>query len=154
MKRLLFWCGSADCAEVLVVGKSIEERKRERRRSSLNSGPAHLIDSLIDKDASKTDAAESVIEEEAAPESTCESCEETIEADASAQGNSDSEDCVPLAVVAELETSEVDAVNDALVSHTTLTIASPKRRSTASVQDETKNASAPKRTSRKKKTNE
>ena len=46
MKRLLFLCGSSNCTEVLVSGKSIEERKRERRRSSLDAAPAHLLDSL------------------------------------------------------------------------------------------------------------
>ena len=46
MRRLLRWCGSAGCTEVMVIGKSIEERKRERRRSSLDAAPAHLLDSL------------------------------------------------------------------------------------------------------------
>ena len=36
-------CLSFGRAEVLVVGKSIEERKRERRRSSLDQEPTHLI---------------------------------------------------------------------------------------------------------------
>ncbi len=44
LKRLLFLCGSSGCTRVEVIGKSIEERKRERRRSSLDSDPVHLID--------------------------------------------------------------------------------------------------------------
>jgi len=43
MKRLLFWCGSGGCTTVKLVGKSIEERKRERRRSDLNAKGAHLV---------------------------------------------------------------------------------------------------------------
>lgn len=44
MTRLLKKCGSAGCANVVVVGKTIEERKRERRRTSLDSAPTHLWD--------------------------------------------------------------------------------------------------------------
>ena len=43
MKRLLFWCGSAKCTTVKLIGKSIEERKRERRRTSLDEKGTHLI---------------------------------------------------------------------------------------------------------------
>ena len=43
MKRLLFWSGSAKCTTVKLIGKSIEERKRERRRESLDEKGAHLI---------------------------------------------------------------------------------------------------------------
>ncbi len=44
LRHLLFLCGSSGCARVEQIGKSIEERKRERRRSDLNSEPVHLID--------------------------------------------------------------------------------------------------------------
>ena len=44
MKRLLFWSGSANCTTVKLIGKSIEERKRDRRRASLNEKGTHLID--------------------------------------------------------------------------------------------------------------
>lgn len=44
LKRMLFWCGSSGCATVSVIGKTIEERKRERRRKSLDSEPVHLVD--------------------------------------------------------------------------------------------------------------
>ena len=44
LKRMLFLCGSSGCATVSVIGKTIEERKRERRRSNLNSEPVHLVD--------------------------------------------------------------------------------------------------------------
>ena len=43
MKRLLALCGSAKCTTVKLIGKSIEERKRERRRESLDEKGAHLI---------------------------------------------------------------------------------------------------------------
>ena len=43
MKRLLFWCGSAKCTEVKLVGKSIEERKRDRRRTNIEAKGTHLI---------------------------------------------------------------------------------------------------------------
>ena len=43
MKRLLFWSGSANCTTVKLVGKSIEERKRERRRANLDEKGTHLI---------------------------------------------------------------------------------------------------------------
>ena len=43
MKRLLFWCGSAKCTTVKLVGKSIEERKRERRRANVDAKGTHLI---------------------------------------------------------------------------------------------------------------
>ena len=44
MKRLLLLCGSNRCARVELVGKSIEERKRERHRTELDQKPAHLFD--------------------------------------------------------------------------------------------------------------
>lgn len=44
LKRMLLWCGSSGCATVSVIGKTIEERKRERRRKSLDSEPVHLVD--------------------------------------------------------------------------------------------------------------
>ena len=44
LKRMLLLCGSLGCTMVSVIGKTIEERKRERRRSSLNSDPVHLVD--------------------------------------------------------------------------------------------------------------
>lgn len=53
MKRLLSRCGSSGCAEVVVVGKSIEERKRERRRTSLDAAPTHLIDTTLDNKLDK-----------------------------------------------------------------------------------------------------
>ncbi len=43
MKRLLFWCGSAKCTVVKLVGKSIEERKRDRRRANVDAKGTHLI---------------------------------------------------------------------------------------------------------------
>ncbi len=43
MKQLLFWCGSANCTTVKLVGKSIEERKRERRRANVDAKGTHLI---------------------------------------------------------------------------------------------------------------
>jgi hypothetical protein len=42
MKRLLFWCGSAGRAIVCMQGKTIEERKRERRRTSLDQKAEHI----------------------------------------------------------------------------------------------------------------
>ena len=44
LKRQLFFCGSYGRAEVILDGKTIEERKRERRRSTLEKTPAHLTD--------------------------------------------------------------------------------------------------------------
>ena len=49
MNRLVALCGSSGCVKVVVVGKTIEERKRERRRSSLDSAPAHLFDVAEEK---------------------------------------------------------------------------------------------------------
>ena len=43
MKRLLFWCGSAKCTTVKLIGKSIEERKRDRRRANVEAKGTHLI---------------------------------------------------------------------------------------------------------------
>ena len=43
MKQLLFWCGSASCTTVKLIGKSIEERKRERRRANVDAKGTHLI---------------------------------------------------------------------------------------------------------------
>ncbi len=44
LRRLLFFCGSAFRANVCVTGRSIEERKRERRRKNLVQDPVHLVD--------------------------------------------------------------------------------------------------------------
>lgn len=43
MKSLLFWCGSANCTTVKLIGKSIEERKRDRRRANVEAKGTHLI---------------------------------------------------------------------------------------------------------------
>ena len=43
IKHLLALCGSAKCTTVKLIGKSIEERKRERRRESLDAKGTHLI---------------------------------------------------------------------------------------------------------------
>ena len=43
MKSLLFWCGSAGCTTVKLIGKSIEERKRDRRRANVDAKGTHLI---------------------------------------------------------------------------------------------------------------
>ena len=43
MKQLLFWCGSANCTTVKLIGKSIEERKRDRRRANVDAKGTHLI---------------------------------------------------------------------------------------------------------------
>ena len=43
MKRLLFWCGSAGCTTVKLIGKTVEERKRERRRANVDAKGTHLI---------------------------------------------------------------------------------------------------------------
>ncbi|MBQ9774070.1 MAG: leucine-rich repeat domain-containing protein [Clostridia bacterium] len=44
LRRMLFFCGSLGCVTVSVIGKSIEERKRARRRASLDTDPVHLVD--------------------------------------------------------------------------------------------------------------
>lgn len=44
VKRMLLLCGSSGRATVCIVGKTIEERRRERRRTSLDSAPTHLMD--------------------------------------------------------------------------------------------------------------
>lgn len=44
LKRLLFWCGSYWRVSVTFEGKTIEERKRERRRATLEQKPTHLLD--------------------------------------------------------------------------------------------------------------
>ncbi len=44
LRRMVRRCGSAGCVKVSLVGKSIEERKRERRRASLTTDPVHLVD--------------------------------------------------------------------------------------------------------------
>jgi hypothetical protein len=43
MKKLLFWCGSAKCTTVKLIGKTVEERKRERRRANVDAKGTHLI---------------------------------------------------------------------------------------------------------------
>ena len=44
IKRQLFLCESAGRATVTFEGKTVEQRKRERRRSTLEQTPTHLID--------------------------------------------------------------------------------------------------------------
>ena len=44
IRRQLFLCLSFGRAKVTVIGKSIEERKRERRRSTVEQTPTHLIE--------------------------------------------------------------------------------------------------------------
>lgn len=44
LDRQLRACMSAGSAEVVVIGKSIDERKRERRRATVEQTPAHLLD--------------------------------------------------------------------------------------------------------------
>lgn len=44
IRRQLFLCGSAGRASVTFEGKTIEERRRERRRTTLEQTPTHLID--------------------------------------------------------------------------------------------------------------
>ena len=44
VRRLLKLCGSSGRAEVVLLGKTIEERKRERRRADLEQKPVHLFD--------------------------------------------------------------------------------------------------------------
>ena len=48
MKIQLILCGSIGRVELIRDGKSIEERKRERRRSTLEQTPVHLINDLSD----------------------------------------------------------------------------------------------------------
>ena len=43
MKQLLFWCGSANCTTVKLIGKTVEERKRDRRRANVDAKGTHLI---------------------------------------------------------------------------------------------------------------
>ena len=47
MKRLLLLCGSWQCTRAVLVGKTVAERKRERRRTTLEQEPTHLIDSTV-----------------------------------------------------------------------------------------------------------
>ncbi len=42
IRRQLFFCGRAGCAEVSMDGLTIEERKRERRRTTLEKKPEHI----------------------------------------------------------------------------------------------------------------
>lgn len=44
MKRMLFFCGSYGRVEVMQIGKTIEERKRERRRTTLEKTVVRLTD--------------------------------------------------------------------------------------------------------------
>ncbi len=48
IKRLLFFCGSLGRAEVVLAGKTVAQRKRERRRTTLEKEPVHLIDPNVD----------------------------------------------------------------------------------------------------------
>ena len=43
IRRAAFLCGSLGCVRVVQVGKTLEERKRERRRTRVEQEPAHLI---------------------------------------------------------------------------------------------------------------
>ena len=43
MKSLLFRCGSAGCTTVKLIGKTVEERKRDRRRANVDAKGTHLI---------------------------------------------------------------------------------------------------------------
>lgn len=49
MKRMLLFCGSYGRVEVLQSGKTIEERKRERRRSTLEKKVVRLTDAPDEK---------------------------------------------------------------------------------------------------------
>lgn len=42
IRRKLFWCGSFLGAEAVMIGKNIEERKRERRRKTLEQNAVHI----------------------------------------------------------------------------------------------------------------
>ena len=42
MRYQLFFCGSAGCAEVRMDGLTLDERKRERRRTTLEKKPEHI----------------------------------------------------------------------------------------------------------------
>ena len=42
IRRQLRFCGSFRCAEAVMIGKTIAERKRERHRSSLEQTAAHI----------------------------------------------------------------------------------------------------------------
>ena len=44
MKQQLFLCGSLGRVRIELVGKSIEERKRERHRTELEQKPVHIMD--------------------------------------------------------------------------------------------------------------
>lgn len=44
LKPKLFLCGSYFRTELVLTGKTIEERKRERRRASVEQSPTHLMD--------------------------------------------------------------------------------------------------------------
>ncbi len=44
VRRMLKLCGSSGRAEVVLLGKTIEERKRERRRADIEQKPVHLFD--------------------------------------------------------------------------------------------------------------
>ena len=72
MKRLLFLCGSWGRVRVELIGKSIEERKRERHRATLEQTPVHIMDTEephFGPDASDEMQAEPAQSECAAPSS-------------------------------------------------------------------------------------
>ena len=48
LKRLLFFCGSLGRAEVVLAGKTVAQRKRERRRTTIEKEPTHLIDPTLE----------------------------------------------------------------------------------------------------------
>lgn len=50
LKRLLFWCGSLGRVRVVMVGETVEERKRARRRTELEQKPVHLTETFPAED--------------------------------------------------------------------------------------------------------
>ena len=51
LRLRLFLCGSVGRVQVVQIGKTIDERKRERRRSTIEQTPVHLInDHNTDRD--------------------------------------------------------------------------------------------------------
>ncbi len=52
LRLRLFLCGSVGRVQVVQIGKTIDERKRERRRSTIEQTPVHLIK---DQDTERTD---------------------------------------------------------------------------------------------------
>lgn len=52
--RMLRLCGSLGCVRVEQSGKTVEERKRERRRSSLETAPTHLFSNPKEAEAERS----------------------------------------------------------------------------------------------------